>query len=159
LICLSFPLLTIAGGSRPLSEPEPAEDSQARGRRGKPRAASPLYDRSQRELLPNLIGSDTSCRRPVSSMAGVAADEGELFFKESHIHRFAPLNLTFARPNVRAALRTSPRRDTRSAAPEVPSIRRPTPEGACSGRHRPSVTRMRPSTEPAPFHSPNDRAP
>lgn len=45
----------------------PAEISQARGFCGDPHAASLCRDRSQRELYPNLIGSSTSCRKPVSA--------------------------------------------------------------------------------------------
>jgi hypothetical protein len=56
-------------------------------------------------------------------------------------------------PPFRAASRTSPRREAHYAAPEVPSIDRPTPERVRARFARSSVTREWGSGEPAPFHS------
>jgi len=121
------------GDWSPLSEPRPAEDSQIRGRRGEPtvdlsalrslaEGASPQPDR-----LGHLL-SQTCFRRRLESPPLV---------NEPSLRRAtsagSPRWTSLTRDlTCRAASHTSPRRDTRSAAPEVPSINRPTPEGVRS---------------------------
>jgi hypothetical protein len=85
-----------------------------------PRCDASHRDRSRRELCPDPIHSDTSCRKLVTSRAGVshavsAIDDDAL----SEPARRAPR--TRHAPS-RAASHVAPRRASRSATPEVPSI-------------------------------------
>lgn len=129
--------------SRPLRDPQ--EGSPAPFRAAKPsghgsgaestRAFTFVVSSSRRacarrELCPNPIGSDTSCRGRATSLAGGA----------NAISRTHPATSSaFAEPTApetcfrfvssRAASRAFPRRNTRFAAPEVPSVAEPPPWG------------------------------
>ena len=61
--------------TRPYMKATPAEVSRARGLGLSP-AGTPRRDCSRRELCPNPIGSDTSCREPVAPPAGEAGCVG-----------------------------------------------------------------------------------
>jgi hypothetical protein len=78
-----------------------------------------------RELSPNPIGSDTSCRVPAAFVAGVATTPFELAIAS----RFRTLRprFSFRQAQERAASRALPRRRARYAAPEVPSVSETSP--------------------------------
>jgi hypothetical protein len=103
-------------------------------RRGQLASARHLPTRSlARELRPNPFGSDTSCRGSRRAQAGVACvaeDSFRFLLARARLAsiRFRDLRLPVIRFLAvagsvdRAASRAPPRRGTRSAAPEVPSI-------------------------------------
>ena len=118
--------LALRAARTPL-EAQPAEVSRVRGRRGKPTTAPPCRDRSRRKLHPNPIRSGTSCRKPASAGGWSSLRRRYPSFEEHPQGRRAGPRFRET-PPVRAASRAPPRRRARSAAPEVPSIDRTTPE-------------------------------
>jgi hypothetical protein len=102
---------------------KPVEMSRARGRLSRlPRESggSSRRDRSRWELFPNPIGSDTPCRGLVATPAGVAVVVGSLV--ERPVDELARRARSRRARLCRAASRDPPRRGSRYAAPEVPSI-------------------------------------
>jgi hypothetical protein len=77
---------------------------------------------ARRELCPNPIGSDTSCRGPVVWPAGVAGSTRSDPPGDTPLSRCLAPKARFRFAFGRAASRTIPRRRMRSAAPEVPSF-------------------------------------
>jgi hypothetical protein len=90
--------------------------------------ASSYHDRSRRKLNPNPIGSGTSCHKPASAGGWSSLRRRCALSIEGHPQaRLARPRFRGTLP-FRAASHASPRREAHYAAPEVPSIDRPTPE-------------------------------
>jgi hypothetical protein len=128
------------GGFAPC-EATPTEVSRDRGRMGFRPSGALRRDCSRRKLRPDPIGSDTSCRELVTTLAGEAktvrrTHELNACYEPTGrpslsrdpprdpLARAAPpTTAAFATAaGARAASRDLPRRRPRSAAPEVPSI-------------------------------------
>jgi hypothetical protein len=110
-----------------------------------PLPASRRRDRSRWELHPNPIGSGTSCHKPVSAGGWSRLRRRcPLPYFEGHPQGRRAGPRFRGTPLFRAASCAPPRRETRSAAPEVPSIDRPTLERVCA---RPAAFRYRSAEE------------
>jgi hypothetical protein len=95
-------------------------------------------DRSRRELCPNPIGSDTSCRCSVRRAGWRRLPRGDSGRGRSDATS-SPSSTAVAMGPCRAASRDPPRRGARSAAPEVPSV-----DGCSLARELPVIHNLSP---------------
>jgi hypothetical protein len=140
--------------SRARAGARPAETPWARGLRKAIRLASAPSTAIAHggSFAPTHIGSDTSCRKPGTTSAGVAGVVRRAPFGDARTYRACPVVAAFAAPAFEGCFtRLSAKRVT-IRAPEVSSIAGPTPCGA--GR---SLHSMSPSCgllDLVPFRSP-----